>query len=147
MSETGARGVRPGEDAPRGRLRTLAAHPAATPLGLLAAGLAGAAHLYGTNPHEPGSLLPRCPFNWATGLLCPGCGGTRMAYDLLHGDLVTAFHDNAALLAATPVLALLYLRWLGAGLRGRRNPPRLGGRGAAAVLVAAVVWGVVRNVV
>ncbi|MGK5628034.1 DUF2752 domain-containing protein [Streptomyces sp. URMC 123] len=112
------------------------------------AGLAGAAYLWGRNPHESGQLLPRCPFNWATGLLCPGCGGTRMTYDLMHGDVVAAFHDNTALLLlGLPAAAYLGGRWLWEGLRGRRYRPRLGRRGTAAVLGLAVAWAVTRNLV
>lgn len=121
-------------------------HPAAAPLGVLAAGVAGSLYLWGTNPHEPGHLLPRCPFNWATGLLCPACGGTRMAYDLMRGDLAAAFHDNAALLVlGVPAAAYLYTRWLREGLRGRRYRLRLGRRGSATILGTAVAWALVRN--
>ncbi|WP_070195849.1 DUF2752 domain-containing protein [Streptomyces oceani] len=121
-------------------------HPLAGPLGLLAAGVAGAAYLYGTNPHETGHLLPRCPFNWATGLLCPACGGTRMAYDLLHLDVVGALQDNAALLLlGLPFALWLWTRWLAEGLRGRRWRPELSGRAVAAVLGTAVLWMTVRN--
>ncbi|WP_308425146.1 DUF2752 domain-containing protein [Wenjunlia tyrosinilytica] len=115
-------------------------------MGAVTAATAAATYLWGTDPHGPGGLLPRCPFHWATGLLCPFCGGTRLAYDLLHGDFAAAPHDNAALLAATPVLAFVFGRWLVAGLRGRRYAPRLDSRGTAAVLAVAVAWAVVRNV-
>ncbi|MBO8194886.1 DUF2752 domain-containing protein [Streptomyces oryzae] len=129
-----------------GRLRAALSHPAAPPLATAAAGLAGACYLWGTNPHEPGGLLPRCPFNWATGLLCPACGGTRMAYDLMHGDLAAALHDNAALLTVgLPVAVYLSGRWLYEGLRGRRYAPRMSTRGKVAVLSAAVAWTVARN--
>ncbi|MGW2329362.1 DUF2752 domain-containing protein [Streptomyces sp. NPDC001700] len=121
-------------------------HPAAAPLAALAAGAAGVVYLWGTNPHASGQPLPRCPFNWATGLLCPACGGTRMAYDLLHGDLAAAFHDNAALLVlGLPVAAYLGARWLAEGLRGRRWEPRPGRGGIAAVLATAVAWTLARN--
>lgn len=126
-------------------LRRRLTHPAAAPIGLLLAGLAGCAYLWGTNPHESGSLLPRCPFNWLTGLDCPACGGTRMTYDLLHVDLVAAWHDNAALLLVTPLVAVLVARWLVEGLRGRRYRFRLGARGTTSVLLLAAVWGVTRN--
>ncbi|NSC23107.1 DUF2752 domain-containing protein [Streptomyces albus subsp. chlorinus] len=129
-----------------GRLRATLSHPAAPPLITAAAGLAGAWYLWGTDPHTPGAWLPRCPFNWATGLLCPACGGTRMAYDLLHGDLARALHDNAALLTVgLPVAVYLSGRWLWDGLRGRRYAPRMGTRGKAAVLACAVAWTVARN--
>jgi hypothetical protein len=118
------------------------------PLAALTAGLAGAAYLWRTNPHEGGQLLPRCPYNWATGLLCPACGGTRMVYDTMHGDLLAAWHDNAALLLlGVPLAAWLGGRWLYEGLRGRRYRPRMGGRAVAAVLGIAFGWVLLRNVV
>ncbi|MDJ1131912.1 DUF2752 domain-containing protein [Streptomyces iconiensis] len=135
---------------PRAPARFVAAfsHPAAAPLAALTAGAAGAAYLWGTDPHESGHFLPRCPFNWATGLLCPACGGTRMTYDLLHGDLLAALHDNAALLViGLPAAAYLSGRWLYEGLRGRRYRPRLSTRGTVAVLTLAVAWAVARNAV
>lgn len=131
-----------------GWLRSARAHPAAAPVATLVAGLAGAAYLWHTNPHEGGQLLPRCPFNWATGLLCPACGGTRMAYDLMHGDLVAAFHDNAVLLLlGVPLGAWLGGRWVYEGLRGRRYRARLSRPAVAAVLGIAVTWTVLRNAV
>ncbi|KAB7847726.1 DUF2752 domain-containing protein [Streptomyces mobaraensis NBRC 13819 = DSM 40847] len=140
MAEKPPRGARAG-------LARAVRHPAAAPLGALAAGAAGAAYLWGTDPHRPGQWLPRCPFHWATGLLCPACGGTRMAYDLLHGDLGAAFHDNALLLLlGLPAATYLCGRWLAEGLRGRRYRPRLGRGGTAAVLGTAVAWTLVRNI-
>ncbi|MGW7485778.1 DUF2752 domain-containing protein [Streptomyces sp. NPDC054786] len=114
----------------------------------LGAGVAAAAYLWHTNPHQPGQLLIPCPFKWATGLLCPLCGGTRMAYDLMHGDVVTAFHDNAVLLTlAGPAVAYAAGRWLVAGLRGRVYRPPLSARGNAVVLGIAAVWMIARNLV
>ncbi|MFI7006080.1 DUF2752 domain-containing protein [Streptomyces sp. NPDC050145] len=127
-------------------LRTSPRIPAvAAPLTVLAAGIAGAVYLYGTDPHEPGHLLPVCPFRALTGLLCPGCGGTRMAYDVLHGRIATAWHDNALLLVATPFAVALLGSWLYAGLRGRRRPPLPGTRTQLALLGLALTWGVLRN--
>ncbi|MYT69881.1 MULTISPECIES: DUF2752 domain-containing protein [unclassified Streptomyces] len=128
------------------RARAWWRHPAAAPVGVLAAGAVGAFHLYGTNPHEPGHWLPRCPFQWATGQLCPACGGTRMVYDLMHGQFTAAWHDNRMLLLAAPFALALLGRWAWEGLRGRRWQPRISGRGQAAILVTALVWTVLRNV-
>lgn len=123
-------------------------HPAAPPLGALAAGLAAAAYLWGTDPHQAGQWLPRCPLNALTGLLCPACGGTRMAYDLMHGDLAAAFHDNALLLTlGVPVAAYFGGRWLVEGLRGRRYRPSPGRWATAAILGTAVVWAALRNAI
>lgn len=125
------------------RRRTL--RGAALALGL---GVPAAVYLWHTDPHRPGQLLLPCPFKWATGLLCPLCGGTRMAYDLMHGEVVRAFHDNAVLLAlGVPVAAYAVVRWLGAGLGGRTYRPRVTGRGNAVVLGIAAVWMVARNLV
>lgn len=41
------------------------------------------------------TFYPVCQFHRLTGLNCPGCGMTRALYALLHGDLLTALHDNA----------------------------------------------------
>ncbi|MFI8995834.1 DUF2752 domain-containing protein [Streptomyces sp. NPDC053542] len=130
------------QDGRRVRRATLLGAAAVT--GLTAA---ACAYLWRTDPHQPGQLLPRCPFNAMTGLLCPVCGGTRMVYDLLHGDLPAAFHDNVALLLlGVPLAAYVGGRLLYEGLRGRRYRPRPTPRALAAVLTTAVVWGVVRNV-
>ncbi|GAB2880321.1 DUF2752 domain-containing protein [Streptomyces deserti] len=136
-----------GPDGPAAARRFLPTHPAAAPLAVLAAGAVGAAYLYVTDPHEPGHLLPRCPFRLVTGLLCPACGGTRMAYDLMHGQFTDAWLDNRALLLASPYALALLGRWIWEGLRGRRWRPRLGRRAQAVILAAAVTWTVVRNVV
>ncbi|MFE5139773.1 DUF2752 domain-containing protein [Streptomyces fagopyri] len=122
-------------------------HPAAAPLAVLAAGAAGAGYLYVTDPHQPGHVLPRCPFRLVTGLLCPACGGTRMVYDLMHGHLAGAWLDNRALLLASPFALALLARWAAEGLRGRRWRPELRPRTQALILLVAVAWTVARNVV
>ncbi|MER5429636.1 DUF2752 domain-containing protein [Streptomyces sp. NPDC002588] len=121
-------------------------HPAAAPLAVLAAGAAGSAYLYVTNPHDGGHILPQCPFRLVTGLLCPACGGTRMAYDLMHGDFAQAWLDNRVLLLASPYALALLARWIWEGLHGRSWHPKLSRRGLAVVLGIAVTWTAVRNV-
>jgi hypothetical protein len=116
------------------------------PLAVLAGGAAGAAWLLVQDPHEPGHLFPRCPFRALTGLQCPACGGTRVAYDLLHLDLAAAWRDNALLLLVAPLALLVLARWAAAGLRGQTYRLALGGKGSAAVLTTALAWAVVRNV-
>lgn len=126
--------------------REMRTHPAAPPLALLGAGLVGAGYLWHTDPYQGGRPLPRCPVNWATGLLCPACGGTRMSYDLLHLDLAGAFAANPVLLTVGVPLGLLLVgRWLAAGLRGERYRPRFSTAATAAVLAVAVLWTVARN--
>ncbi|HWI58693.1 MAG TPA: DUF2752 domain-containing protein [Bacillota bacterium] len=69
-------------------------------LGLLTA----AAVLFCFNPNYHG-FYPVCLFYRTTGLLCPGCGSLRALHQLLHGHLAAAFHCNALLVLALPLLA------------------------------------------
>lgn len=114
------------------------------PLGVLALGGAGAVLLLFVNPNEPGNLLPKCPFNWLTGLNCPACGVTRMVHALLHGDVAAAWHYNAVMLAlGVPLAVWLFSRWTRDKWTGehRSIPKQVG----VTVLVVAALWGVGRN--
>ena len=71
---------------------------------LAAAVLGSGAVLYFFNPSTHG-FYPVCLFHKVTGLNCPGCGGTRAAYELLHGRLLNALRDNALFILALAVLA------------------------------------------
>ena len=66
--------------------------------------LAGAVVLYFFDPSKYG-FYPVCEFHELTGLNCPGCGGTRAAYELLHGHLLLSLHENALLLLSLVVMA------------------------------------------
>jgi hypothetical protein len=46
------------------------------------------------NPSEL-TELPLCPFKNLTGFYCPGCGGQRAFHQVLHGNFVDGFHNNA----------------------------------------------------
>jgi hypothetical protein len=62
-----------------------------------------------------------------------------MTHDLLHGDFGAAVVDNVFMLVGLPMLALwLILRWRGE----QKLMPK---STVAVVIVAAVVWTVVRN--
>lgn len=57
---------------------------------------------------DPASVpFPRCPFNLVTGYKCPGCGSQRALHQLLHLNIVQAFHYNACLVAFIPIIAFL----------------------------------------
>lgn len=104
---------------------------AGPPLGLLAL----------VDPERPGRY-PTCPFRWATGLDCPGCGSLRALHDLLHGGVLQAVDHNALLVLLLPVLVLGAVSWV----RGRPQPALfLGRRFGRLVLVTVLVWAVARN--
>ena len=71
--------------------------------------LTGLAVVLATDAHAP--WLPECPFHKWTGLLCPGCGGTRATLALLHGDWAASLRCNALLAPALAwLLALCVIR-------------------------------------
>jgi hypothetical protein len=49
--------------------------------------------------------FPGCPFNLLFHFYCPGCGSQRALSAMLHGDLLSALHDNALLVTFLPLLA------------------------------------------
>lgn len=87
-----------------------------------------------------------CPFRDLTGLDCPGCGATRAFLSVVHGNLLTALHDNAVAVivgaAFVPYLGLMAVGWPGlerlAGWFAGRRKWWL-------VFGACVVWTVLRN--
>lgn len=86
----------------------------------------GATLLYTFAPTEYG-FYPRCMFHFVTGLHCPGCGATRCAAALLHGDLRQAFAYNPLFVVLLPFLVLGGMRiafatWTGKQTRGYRLP-------------------------
>ncbi|MFG3420889.1 DUF2752 domain-containing protein [Micromonospora sp. NPDC048063] len=63
-----------------------------------------------------------CLWHALTGINGPGCGGTRMFYYLLHGDLVEAARHHLAALIAVPFVAYLGVRFLASAWLGRELP-------------------------
>lgn len=92
--------------------------------------LGSGAVLFFFDPAEQG-FYPICVFHSLTGWNCPGCGGTRAAYQLLHGHPVQALHDNALFVLMLMALGVWGLRWM---VRKMRNQP-------TTFNVPAKVWG------
>lgn len=80
--------------------------------------------------------FPKCPFHVLTGLYCPGCGTTRAAHHLLHGDLAGAFAMNPLMVVSAPVLVLLFFR------RSWAGRPWV----AWSAFVILLLYGVLRNI-
>lgn len=103
------------------------------------------AYLLTHDPHVPGSY-PRCVLLSVTGLWCPACGGTRAAYDLLHGDVAGAFAVNPLV----PVLLVVAVALVARAMWRRRRPvahPRpMPVWVPVGIGVAVLVFGVLRNV-
>ncbi len=112
-------------------------------LTLLVAAVAGAvATLWWVDPAAAG-WLPQCPLHLLTGWHCPGCGATRAAHALLHGDVAQALAKNPLLVCVAPPAAAYWV-WN----RVRRGPgwaTSVPHRAILVVLVVMIVYGVLRN--
>ena|SRR6201991_492669 len=114
------------------------------PLALFGAAVTAAAYVAVIDPSEAGHY-PTCPFLWATGLYCPGCGSLRMIHALAHGDVGEAFGRNPLAFVLLPVIGYLWTRWLAAA-GGRPVKTRLLTPPAAWALAALlIVYWIVRN--
>ena len=56
-------------------------------------------------------IFPPCPIRMYLGIDCPGCGGIRGTYSLLHGDITGALSHNMLLLVIYPSLLALWFLW------------------------------------
>ncbi|NJC68263.1 DUF2752 domain-containing protein [Planosporangium thailandense] len=64
------------------------------------------------NPTTPGAYAsPTCLLKLTTGFDCPGCGGTRAFWYLLHGNLPQAARNHALFVFAVPFLLYVYIAW------------------------------------
>ena len=107
---------------------------------LLAAGLG-----YALWVRLTGLALP-CPFRAVTGLLCPGCGVTRLCLALLRGDWAAAWRANPVLLLLLPVLAVLIVRMAVRYVQaGRTAGPDWENALIWAMTGLLVAWGAARN--
>ncbi|WP_345152817.1 DUF2752 domain-containing protein [Micromonospora maritima] len=89
---------------------------------------------------------PTCLLKLTTGLDCPGCGGTRALWYVLHGDLPAAARHHFLFVFALPFLAWLFAAWAGNRAFGWRLPePRFSPKVIGGFLAAWAVFSVVRN--
>lgn len=98
----------------------------------------------GRNPYAE-TIFPPCILLHLTGWQCPGCGGTRAMYSLLHGDLASSFAANPLVIAGYLAVAVSLVGVLLGRRGGGRLPQGLYWL-AAAIAIGAVVWSaVLRN--
>lgn len=114
----------------------------AAPVLMAGAALAAATALGFFDPSA--RRIPLCPLHAMTGLWCPLCGSTRASHALLHAEPAAALQYNALFVAALPLLALLWWRWLRSPVprpTARALPRPVFWAGVALVLA----FGVLRN--
>lgn len=123
----------------------------AAPVAVGAAAIAACAYLSVVDPNEAGHY-PVCPSRALLGVDCPGCGGMRGMYCLLHGDVSGALDHNVLLLVIVPVAVGLWALWLVRAIRGRypqvsARQFRMRNRLLVLSLVLLIGFGVLRNFV
>jgi uncharacterized protein DUF2752 len=108
---------------------------------------AASAYVLWSNPTDGGAAqLPTCLVKLTTGFDCPGCGGTRALWFLLHGDLPAAAEHHLLAVFAAPFLVYAYIVWAaGAIFRVRLPQLRISMRMSAIGLAAWAVFTVLRN--
>jgi Protein of unknown function (DUF2752) len=100
-----------------------------------------------SNPTDASAdAQPTCLVKMTTGFDCPGCGGTRAMWYLLHGDLPAAAHHHIIAVFAAPFLVYAYVAWAAGVMFNRRLPQlRVSYRSIAALIAAWGVFTLVRN--
>jgi hypothetical protein len=106
--------------------------------------LCALAVLFFFNPATHG-FYPVCLFHVLTGFYCPGCGGTRAVYQLLHGHLLRALHDNALFVLTLTGLTAQGARFVVQKIRNRPAAFTVSPIMLRAFLVTVFVFTVLRN--
>jgi hypothetical protein len=117
------------------------------PVALFACMAGAAGYTLATHPADAGAGdQPSCLLKLTTGFVCPGCGGTRAAWYLLHGDLPAAARHHAIFTFAVPFLIYMYVAWAGKRLFNWRLPQLTVSPGVLMAFMAVWgVWSVLRN--
>jgi hypothetical protein len=96
---------------------------------------AAAAYVLTFNPTQPGPLGP-CTWHLLFGIDGPTCGGTRMFYYLIHGNLIEAARHHVAALVGILYGLYALVVWSGSWLFGKSLPLWRPGPTATATFIA-----------
>ena len=90
---------------------------------------------------------PTCLLKLSTGFDCPGCGGTRAFWYLLHGNVPAAARHHAMFVFALPFLLYMYVAWAVSTVsKGRRLPPlTVSPKALSIFLLSWLAFSVLRN--
>jgi hypothetical protein len=92
------------------------------------------------------TYAPTCLVKMTTGFDCPGCGGTRAFFYLIHGNIPAAARHHAVFVFAVPFLIYMYVAW-SFNLMFKRQLPmlRVSPTAIGVYLSAWLVFSVLRN--
>ncbi len=119
----------------------------AAPLSILVCFLGAGAYVLATDPTDSApDAMPSCLIKLTTGFDCPGCGGTRAFWYVLHGNLPAAARHHLLFVFALPFLVYTYLAWAGRTALGWRLPMLRPSPRAIGLLIAGwAAFSVARN--
>lgn len=119
----------------------------AAPLAVLGCAAGALGYTQWADPtNSAADAIPTCLVKLTTGLDCPGCGGTRAAWYLMHGDLGAAARHHLMFVFMVPFVIYLYVAWAGQLIFGWKLPQFRIGPTAIAVFVSAwALFMVLRN--
>jgi hypothetical protein len=119
----------------------------AAPVAVAACFAGAASYVWIANPTDTAATdVPTCIIKLTTGLDCPGCGGTRAFYYLMHGNIPAAARHHALAVFAAPFLVWIYLAWTVKSIWGKQLPvPRISAKTVTVYLAVWSVFMVVRN--
>jgi uncharacterized protein DUF2752 len=120
----------------------------AAPLAILTCFTGGVAYTFAMHPGGGDAFAtPTCLVKLTTGFDCPGCGGTRAFWYLLHGNIPAAARSHIMAVFAAPYLLYMYLSWtFNLFSKGRKLPAlRLSPLTVSVFLAVWAVFSVLRN--
>ena len=89
----------------------------------------------------------KCIFKLLTGFDCPFCGAQRAIYDILKGDVVTAFYHNPFLFIMSPYILMVILCIIGVIPEGSRLRAIIYHKKLIILLgILTISWGIARNI-
>lgn len=88
-----------------------------------------------------------CPFNRFLGVYCPGCGISRMFFNLFEFDFLSAFKSNCVLFCVLPVLFVFFIWHSYRYVRyGKRGISKWENRALYFLIAVLIIFAVVRNI-
>ncbi len=119
----------------------------ATPILIGLCFLGGVGYTLASNPTDASAAdSPTCLVKLTTGFDCPGCGGTRAFWYLLHGNVPAAARSHILAVFAAPVLVYMWITWTARVAFGRQLPKlRLSPTTVGVFLGIWGAWAVLRN--
>lgn len=116
----------------------------ATPAALAAGAVASCALVALVDPSGD-APYPACPTQALLGIDCPACGTLRGLHAASRGQLGAALSHNVLLAVAVPIAAMMWVRWVAAGLGRPPRPIAVPRWATGAVVTVAVAFAVARN--